>query len=108
MVQIMMNLSLKYGFVTALALAALTLAASSASADTLELKTGSLIKGRFMGGTEAEISFQVGSTLQKYKVADIVSLKFDSDGVAADPAPPSTPNPSPDSPQTPPPSSNTS
>src|SRR5271163_2018594 len=77
-----MRLKLKYGFLTALALAA-----SMACADTLELKNGSLIKGKFQGGTETEISFQVGSTVQKYKVADIVSLKFNSEGAASAPAP---------------------
>jgi hypothetical protein len=79
----MMRLKLKLGFVIALALAA-----SIAWADTLELKNGSLIKGKFMGGTDTEISFQVGSTVQKYKVADIVSLKFDSEGAASAPPPP--------------------
>ncbi|MBV8630132.1 MAG: hypothetical protein JOZ83_04355 [Silvibacterium sp.] len=78
----MTALRLKSGFVIAI-----TLAVSTAFADTLQLKNGSLIKGKFMGGTESEISFQVGSTLQKYNVADIVSLKFDSEG-AADTAPP--------------------
>src|SRR5277367_3615602 len=77
-----MRLKLKCGFLTAL-----TLAASMAWADTLELKNGSLIKGKFLGGTETEISFQVGSTAQKYNVADIVSLKFDSEGAASAPAP---------------------
>jgi hypothetical protein len=77
-----MRLKLKYAF-----LIALTLAASMAWADTLELKNGSLIKGKFLGGTETEISFQVGSTAQKYNVADIVSLKFDSEGAASAPAP---------------------
>ena len=77
-----MRLKLKYGFLTAL-----TLAASMAWADTLELKNGSLIKGKFLGGTETEINFQVGSTVQKYNVADIVSLKFESEGAASAPAP---------------------
>jgi hypothetical protein len=77
-----MRLKLKYGFLTAL-----TLAASMAWADTLELKNGSLIKGKFLGGTATEISFQVGSTVQKYNVADVVSLKFDSEGGASAPAP---------------------
>jgi hypothetical protein len=71
-----------YGFLTAL-----TLAASISWADSLQLKNGSLIKGKFLGGTETEISFQVGSTVQKYNVADIVSLKFDSEGGASAPAP---------------------
>ena len=91
----MTRLSLKCGFVLAL-----TLAASIACADTLELKNGSLIKGKFMGGTQVEISFQVGSTVQKYNVADIVSLKFDSEGTTSSTtpgAPPgTTPAPPPD------------
>ena len=43
---------------------ALWLGASLAWADSLELKNGSLIKGKFMGGTESGISFQVGSSVQ--------------------------------------------
>ena len=54
------------------------LAASMADADSLELKNGSLIKGKFMGGTESEISFRVGSSVQKYDLADIASLNFES------------------------------
>jgi hypothetical protein len=77
-----MSLKLKCGFLTTL-----ILAASMAWPDTLELKNGSLIKGKFLGGTETEISFQVGSTVQKYNVADVVSLKFDLVGAANTPAP---------------------
>ena len=65
-------------------LVALCLAASIAQADSLELKNGSLIKGRFIGGTDRVIQFQVGSSVQKYNVADIVSLKFDTDTAATD------------------------
>jgi hypothetical protein len=50
-----------------------------AHADTLELKNGSVIKGTFIGGSEAQLSFRVGSTVQHYAVADISALKFDSD-----------------------------
>jgi hypothetical protein len=71
-------------------LIALWLGASLAWADSLELKNGSLIKGKFMGGTESEISFQVGSSVQKYNLADIVSLKFDSERAASDQPKPST------------------
>ncbi|MCU1218848.1 MAG: hypothetical protein JWN42_45 [Candidatus Angelobacter sp.] len=53
--------------------------ALSAFADTLELKNGSVIKGSFVGGSEAQVSFRVGSTVQHYPVADIATLKFDSD-----------------------------
>ena len=51
--------------------------ASVAWADSLELRNGSLIKGKFVGGTDSYISFQVGSSIQKYNIADVVSLKFD-------------------------------
>jgi hypothetical protein len=57
----------------------LCMVASIAWADSLQLKNGSLIRGKFLGGTESEISFQVGSTVQKYNVSDIVSVKFDSE-----------------------------
>ena len=59
------------------------LLASMSWADSLELRNGSLIKGRFVGGTENEISFQVGSALQKYELADIASLKFGPETAAA-------------------------
>jgi hypothetical protein len=65
---------------------AVCLAASVASADTLELNNGSRIRGTFLGGTEREIRFQVGSSVQKYNVADIVSLKFESDRASDSPA----------------------
>jgi hypothetical protein len=68
---------------------ALCLAAVAASADSLELKNGSLIKGKFMGGTQTNISFQVGSSAQSYDVADIRSLRFDSEAQGAAPSIPS-------------------
>lgn len=52
-------------------------------ADTLELRNGSVIKGVFMGGSQSDIRFQVGSNVQSYSVNDVISLKFDSDGGAA-------------------------
>src|SRR5712675_793223 len=51
----------------------------SAVADTLELKNGSVIKGTFVGGSEAQVSFRVRSTVQHYPVADVATVKFDSD-----------------------------
>jgi len=70
----MMKFKLNYGLVVALCLAA-----SVASADSLELKNGSLIQGKFVSRTDTEITFQVGSSIQKYNLSDIVSLKFDSE-----------------------------
>jgi hypothetical protein len=78
--------------------ACLCLLASLTWADTLELKNGSVIKGVYMGGTQNEITFQVGSTVQKYALSDVESLKIDADGAAAPPAgsaeaPPADPEP---------------
>src|SRR5260370_35838367 len=61
---------------------AVCVAVPMASADSLQLNNGSLINGTFMGGTESEISFQVGSSVQTYDRADIVSLKFESETTA--------------------------
>jgi len=77
-----MRLKLKCRLLVALALTTLI-----ARAETLELRNGSLIKGKFLGGTETEISFQMGSTVQKFSVDDVVSIRFDSEGAAYAPAP---------------------
>src|ERR1700730_4670662 len=63
---------------------ALCLVGSIAFADSLELKNGSLIEGKFIGGTDGEISFQVASSVQKYNLADIAEVKFDSERAAGD------------------------
>jgi hypothetical protein len=68
---------------------ALCVAAIAARADSLELKNGSLIKGEFMGGTQTSISFQVGASVQSYDIADVRSLRFDSDAQGASPSFPS-------------------
>jgi hypothetical protein len=59
---------------------ALHVSVAAASADSLELRNGSLIKGHFVGGTEISISFRVGSSVQNYDLADVRSLSFDSNG----------------------------
>ena len=59
------------------------LVTSTLSADSLRLKNGSLIDGKFIGGTETEITFQVGSSVQKYDLGDIDSLTFESEAPAA-------------------------
>lgn len=74
----MVKFARNYGF-----LLVLCVLSSSAWSDTLELKNGSVIKGKFVSRTETEISFQVGSSVQKYGVADVVSLKFDNDEAAS-------------------------
>jgi hypothetical protein len=56
---------------------AMWLLISSALGDSLQLRNGSLIKGTFLGGTGEEISFQVGTRVQRYALADVVSVDFD-------------------------------
>src|SRR5208282_3852336 len=68
---------------------ALCVAAVAARADSLELKNGSLIKGKFMGGAQTSISFQVGSSVHSYDIADVLSLRFDSEALDASPSVPS-------------------
>jgi len=71
------------------AIVTLCVAAVAAHADSLELKNGSLIKGKFMGGTRTSISVQVGASVQSYDVADIGSLRFESEAQGASPSGPS-------------------
>ena len=47
-------------------------------ADTLKLKNGSTIIGTYAGGSENQISFRVGTSVQSYYVSDVASLTFDS------------------------------
>ena len=54
--------------------------------DTLELKNGSVIKGTYVGGSETQISFRVGSSVQQYAVADVTSLTFDAHKTTTAPA----------------------
>lgn len=69
------------------ALACVFLFVSVARPDTLELKNGSIIKGRYVGGSETQVSFRVGSTVQEYAISDIATLKFEAREPAAAHAP---------------------
>jgi hypothetical protein len=62
---------------------AMCLVASLAVADSLELKNGSQIRGKFVGGSENSINFQVGSSIQSYNVVDVRSLRFGSEAQEA-------------------------
>jgi len=62
-----------------LAAALALLFASAASADTLELKDGSVLRGRFLGGTAAQLRFEVQGRVESYSVSQLVALTFGSD-----------------------------
>jgi hypothetical protein len=60
-----------------------------AAADTLELKDGRVLQGRYLGGTQAVLRFEVEGNLQTFNVNDVVAVTFtrNSGSVAAPQAP---------------------
>jgi len=75
-------------FARILAAAALGLSlVGAAAADTLELKDGRVLQGRYLGGTQAVLRFEVNGDLQTFNVTDIVALTFTGNsGATAAPA----------------------
>lgn len=69
--------------------------AGAAMADTLELKDGRVLTGRFLGGTQALMRFSVNGEVQTFNVSEIVALTFTSDYGNPPPAPPQAPPPPP-------------
>src|SRR5579859_3593054 len=65
--------------------------AVSASADTLQMKDGRVIQGRFFGGTQASVQFETNGKIELYNVDDIISVTFTSAPPAASPAPSAPP-----------------
>src|SRR5882757_4768539 len=63
------------------------LLASGVFADTLELKDGRVLQGRFLGGTQALMRFSVNGEVQTFNVTEIVALTFTSNYAAAAGAP---------------------
>ena len=79
-------------FLTATALGFVFVGA--ATADTLELKDGRILHGRFLGGTQATLRFENRGNVETFNVNDIVALTFTNDygnaaatPLAATPAP---------------------
>lgn len=48
----------------------------SASADTLQMKDGRVVQGRFLGGTQASVQFEVNGKIELYNVDQVISLTF--------------------------------
>jgi len=59
----------------------------SAAADTLELKDGRVLQGRYLGGTQAVLRFEIEGNIQTFGVNDIVALTFTHGGGSASLAP---------------------
>ena len=50
--------------------------AGIAFADTLELKDGRVLQGKYLGGTQAVLRFEVNGDVQAFPTSDIVALTF--------------------------------
>src|SRR5260370_22729274 len=48
----------------------------TAAADTLELKDGKVLKGKYLGGTQAMLRFELNGEVQTFNTSDIVALTF--------------------------------
>jgi hypothetical protein len=63
----------------------------AAFADTLELKDGRVLKGKYLGGTQAVLRFEINNEVQTFNTSEIVALTFTGGSASAapmsDPAP---------------------
>jgi hypothetical protein len=73
---------------------------SMAAADTLELKSGRVVQGKYLGGTQHILRFEVNGEVQTFSTNDIVALTFT--GRSANPAPGAVDAPAPAPPPAPP------
>jgi len=48
----------------------------AAAADTLELKSGKIVQGKYLGGTQAVLRFEVNGEVQTFSTNDVVALTF--------------------------------
>src|SRR3954452_16724325 len=76
--------------------------ASALPADTLLLRNGSTINGKFVSGDSHSVRFSTGSQVNTYDLVDIDSLKFEGAPPPVAPAP-SASAPAPPAPPPPPP-----
>ena len=67
--------------------------AGAASADTLELKDGRVLHGRYLGGTQAVLRFEINGQVQTFYVSETVALTFTGDPNEANGAAPEAPPP---------------
>src|SRR5258708_28875301 len=48
----------------------------TASADTLQMKDGRVVQGRFLGGTQASVQFESNGKIDLYDVDQVISITF--------------------------------
>jgi hypothetical protein len=86
--------------------AALAPSAGVAFGDTLELRTGQIVQGKFVGGSSLSIRFQTDGLEQVFPTKDVLNIGFSDSGdnasnVAPAPTPAPAPEPEPESAATP-------
>ncbi len=59
----------------------------AATADTLELKDGRIVKGKYLGGTQAVLRFEQNGEVQTFSTTEIVALTFTGNPGHSAPAP---------------------
>jgi hypothetical protein len=69
-----------------------------ASADTLQMKDGRVIQGRFFGGTQASVQFETNGKVELYNVDDVISVTFTTPQSQPSPSAGSDPTPAPPAP----------
>jgi hypothetical protein len=77
-------------YLAAIALALFSV--SVAGADTLELKSGKVVQGRYLGGTQTVLRFEVNGEVQTFNTNEIVALTFTGHSGNAAPAAAATPS----------------
>ena len=70
---------------TGVLLTGLSCLAIPASADTLQLKDGRVIQGKFFGGSQANVQFETNGKIELFNVDDIISVTFTGGGTASAP-----------------------
>jgi len=79
--------------------------AGPASADTLELKDGRVLRGKYLGGTQVVLRFEVSGEVQTFNTNDIIALTFTGNSGASSPVAPPPPAAPPMAPASAPPPS---
>lgn len=65
-----------------LALGIVFAGATAAWADTLELRDGRVLRGKFMGGSEGSVRMEIDGTVQSFPVSTVMALSFSENGAA--------------------------
>ncbi len=61
----------------AIALCLIVICAGLAAADSIELRNGRHVQGKYVGGTSTVIGFMTGSVVEYFATADVLALIFD-------------------------------